>query len=70
MSLLFYLLRWQASTPVLAGVIYFLGAGLVATAAANLIGGLLFYLVDRRIFHRKGADGTPRTSLDDSAAIR
>ena len=57
MSLLFYLLRWQASTPVLAGVIYFLGAGLVATAAANLIGGLLFYLVDRRIFNRgKGND--------------
>lgn len=47
-----YLVRWQLSTPILAGV------GIVAAAygqffaavLANLIGGLIFFWVDRFIF--------------------
>jgi membrane protein implicated in regulation of membrane protease activity len=50
-----YLLRWQLSTPILAVVLWWLG-GLnvwVATVIANLIGGLLFFWVDRWIFNQK-----------------
>lgn len=48
-----YLLRWQASTPVLAACMWFLpGDTLVKTIAANLIGGLIFFWVDRWIFGR------------------
>jgi hypothetical protein len=45
-----YLLRWQLSTPVLWLVISNLGAGLDATIIANLIGGSIFFWVDRFIF--------------------
>ena len=47
-----YLVRWQLSTPILAVVLYWLAnAGeFVATTIANLIGGLIFFLVDRFIF--------------------
>ncbi|MCM2466722.1 hypothetical protein [Methanoculleus oceani] len=47
-----YLVRWQLSTPLLAGVLYLLaGLGaLAATIIANLIGGLIFFWVDRFIF--------------------
>ena len=47
-----YLVRWQLSTPLLAGVLYLLaGLGaLAATVIANLIGGLIFFWVDRFIF--------------------
>ncbi|NLA38893.1 MAG: hypothetical protein GX882_05860 [Methanomicrobiales archaeon] len=47
-----YLIRWQLSTPILAGVLYLLaGLGaLTATIIANLIGGLIFFWVDRFIF--------------------
>jgi hypothetical protein len=45
-----YLLRWQISTPLLWGVLYLLGAGIWATIAANLIGGAIFYWVDKFIF--------------------
>jgi putative flippase GtrA len=51
----FYLLRWQLSTPILAVVLWWLG-GLnvwVATIVANLIGGLMFFWVDRWIFRPK-----------------
>ena len=39
-----YLLRWQASTPILAGVGILLASmgQLVAAIVANLIGGLIF----------------------------
>lgn len=50
-----YLLRWQLSTPILAVVLWWLG-GLnvwVATIVANLIGGLMFFWVDRWIFRPK-----------------
>lgn len=49
MRFLLYLLRWQLSTPILWGVLYLFGSGLRATILANLIGGCLFFFVDRRI---------------------
>ena len=49
-----YLLRWQASTPLLAGagiILASMGQGyLVAAIIANLIGGLIFFWVDQFIF--------------------
>lgn len=47
-----YLVRWQLSTPILAGVLALLGGlgALVATIIANLVGGLIFFWVDRFIF--------------------
>jgi hypothetical protein len=47
-----YLLRWQLSTPILAGVgIILVSMGQIISAIiANLIGGLLFFWVDRFIF--------------------
>jgi len=48
----FYLLRWQASTPILAGVGILLASMgyIVAAIIANLIGGLIFFWVDQFIF--------------------
>jgi hypothetical protein len=47
-----YLLRWQASTPLLAGIgIILIAYGqLVAAIVANLIGGLIFFWIDQYIF--------------------
>jgi len=54
-----YLLRWQLSTPILAPVIaFFKGSSSIigtaedwiGSAIANLIGGLIFFWVDRFIF--------------------
>lgn len=47
-----YLIRWQLSTPILAMVLYALsGTGkIMATTIANLIGGLIFFWVDKFIF--------------------
>jgi DNA-directed RNA polymerase subunit RPC12/RpoP len=47
-----YLLRWQVSTPILAGVgIILVSMGQIVSAIiANLIGGLIFFWVDRFIF--------------------
>lgn len=47
-----YLVRWQLSTPILAIVLIILAAipTVIATIAANLIGGLIFFWVDRFIF--------------------
>jgi len=44
-----YLCRWQLSTPILWGVLQYLGQGVGATVIANLIGGCVFYLVDKKI---------------------
>lgn len=46
-----YLLRWQLSTPVLAiAMVAFDDFGTwLATVLANLIGGCLFYFVDKWI---------------------
>ena len=55
MKFLLYPFRWQLSTPILAVVtaklafMGYWGAALVA----NLIGGCIFFWVDRRIFREK-----------------
>ena len=56
-----YLLRWQLSSPILAIVIGIIkGTSVVGTKSdwvcafwANLIGGLIFFWVDRLIFKDK-----------------
>lgn len=50
-----YLLRWQLSTPILALCLYFLTDlnEWAATIIANLIGGLIFFWVDKKIFNNK-----------------
>lgn len=48
-----YLFRWQLSTPILWAVVSRLGTGAKATVIANLIGGLIFFWVDRFIFTSK-----------------
>lgn len=45
-----YLLRWQLSTPILYLVVNKLGVGLWQTIIANLIGGAIFFWVDKFIF--------------------
>lgn len=47
-----YLIRWQLSTPILALVLLWLSQmnKWTATIIANLIGGLIFFWVDRFIF--------------------
>ena len=45
-----YLIRWQLSTPILWLVVNQLGIGLGATIVANLIGGMIFFWVDKFIF--------------------
>ena len=49
---IFYLVRWQLSTPILAVVLIVLSGmnTLLATIIANLIGGLIFFWVDKYIF--------------------
>ena len=47
---LLYLFRWQLSTPILWLVVKNLGTGIKATIFANLIGGLIFFWVDKLIF--------------------
>jgi len=56
MKLIIYLLRWQLSTPILSLVIYLTidkYGNLASTILANLIGGLVFYKVDKLIFKKK-----------------
>jgi hypothetical protein len=51
---LLYLLRWQLSTPILAVVIWMVHLPtLWQTVVANLIGGLIFFWVDRFIFRSR-----------------
>lgn len=51
-----YLLRWQMSTPILAFCVSFIpyGDNLIKTIIANLIGGILFFFVDKMIFEKGG----------------
>ena len=42
-----YLIRWQLSTPILWLVVRQLGASLTSTVIANLIGGAIFFWVDK-----------------------
>lgn len=47
-----YLIRWQLSTPILAGVLLILSTTdkITATIIANLVGGLIFFWIDKLIF--------------------
>lgn len=49
-----YLVRWQLSSPVLAVVLYVLADFplIWAVVVSNLIGGMMFYYVDRWILCR------------------
>ena len=48
---LLYLLRWQLSTPILAICLLVIpGDYIVKTIIANLVGGMIFYFVDKKIF--------------------
>lgn len=51
---LVYLFRWQLSTPIVATVLNLLAdiPVLWATVIANLVGGLVFFWVDRKIFKK------------------
>ena len=52
-KLILYLLRWQLSTPILATVLYLLHTSeIVETIIANLVGGVIFFQVDKKIFRR------------------
>jgi len=51
-----YLIRWQLSTPILWLVVKNLGVGVWATVLANLIGGAIFFWVDRFIFTSKAVE--------------
>ena len=54
-SFTLYLLRWQLSTPILALCIVTLNTldPLQTTMIANLVGGGMFYFVDKRIFKKE-----------------
>lgn len=47
-----YLIRWQASTPLIALVLYALSGYdyIFITIVANIIGGLIFFWIDQFIF--------------------
>ncbi len=45
-----YLVRWQLSTPILWFVVRKMGTSIWSTVIANLIGGAIFFWVDRFIF--------------------
>ena len=50
-----YLLRWQLSTPILAICLVSLHMfnTTISTMIANLVGGCVFFFVDKRIFRNK-----------------
>ena len=55
LNYLLYLIRWQLSTPILSLVLLIFkvgGSPIIPTIVANLIGGLIFFWVDRWIFNR------------------
>ena len=66
---LLYLFRWQLSTPILAVCVTAFAArfgGFWATAFANLVGGLIFFWVDRFIFSSRS--GFPVWAVREEAA--
>ena len=53
---LLYLLRWQGSSPLLWFCLVYITpilGGLWATIASNLIGGIIFFYIDKFIFTSK-----------------
>ena len=45
-----YLIRWQLSTPVMTPVTLYFGATVKGVVIANLVGGLIFFWIDKFIF--------------------
>lgn len=57
-----YLLRWQLSTPILALVLCILHTNeILETVLANLVGGMIFFWVDRKIFNAKPKEQVENT---------
>lgn len=52
MRFIAYLIRWQLSSPILALCMWLMGDWniVISTIIANLIGGCIFYFVDKKIF--------------------
>lgn len=51
---LLYLIRWQLSTPILALVLHLLDINeTIEAIIANLIGGILFFWIDKLIFKER-----------------
>jgi len=50
------LFRWQLSTPILWFVVRSLGVGISSTIIANLVGGAIFFWVDRFIFTSRSVE--------------
>lgn len=53
---LLYLFRWQLSSPILAIFIIIIPDKIIGTIVANLVGGCIFYFVDRFIFTSRSLD--------------
>lgn len=52
-SYILYIFRWICSTPIIALVLYLLNLNvIIETIIANLIGGMIFYWVDKKILVR------------------
>lgn len=60
-----YLLRWQLSTPILAPIVAYFNhspsrfgtpESWLGSAVANLVGGLIFFWVDRWIFSKSRSE--------------
>ena len=64
-----YLIRWQLSTPILAiALIYLAPLGeFWSTVIANLIGGLLFFWIDKIIFRKKAK--LPKWEIQEGICI-
>ena len=62
-----YLFRWQLSTPIMALCLHFLNNldSFWATVIANLIGGLIFFWIDRLIFSKNGSEKTKAATPQD-----
>ena len=58
MKYLLYLLRWQFSTPLLYCILYFSPSTntIVNVILSNLIGGLIFFWVDKFILKERRKD--------------
>jgi len=49
-----YLVRWQLSGLIIAPCIYFLhGNAILSSVVGNLLGGIIFWFVDKWIFSKK-----------------
>ena len=66
-----YLVRWQLSSPILAVCMVWMGGWnvAVATIVANLIGGCIFFWVDKWIFGDKDSNRNVKITSDDLVTI-